>query len=437
VSTSSSIFPVVDVAQVGEKLARPPEAVWGDGVPKPKMAYSPAIRVGDWLFVAGQLASDFASGLAPSVVPSNPYIVSPLTEQARFVMTNIGATVAPTGATIMSNTVRISRWFTSATESVGGGAAWSACGVDDVTAAEAEIIGAGQSATSTLGIGALMVSGTQLEIDVIARLDDSSSEPVYSPEEVPIGIRRGEWVFLDAHSSPPRDGFCGIAAQTEAILADLETFAASTRSSLAHAVKAEVYLRDPRDQPSLERVWSERFGRAGPAKVVVTSVAPRHPLAAVEIALTLLTDAADTTPVVVHSADAPEPLGGGPQAVRAGELLFFSTQMAFDSSGGLAPGMQRNAAFPWYGSPGRAQMRYMLDNVDAICEAAGTSVDNLVRRVCYHDDLQWFGESIDEWAARLPGLKPASTTLQVAGPLGVPGANTMLDLIAYVPEPAQ
>ena len=39
------------------------EAVWGDGVPKPKMAYSPAIRAGDWLFVAGQLASDFATGV--------------------------------------------------------------------------------------------------------------------------------------------------------------------------------------------------------------------------------------------------------------------------------------------------------------------------------------------------------------------------------------
>jgi enamine deaminase RidA (YjgF/YER057c/UK114 family) len=414
------------------------EAVWGDGVPKPKMAYSPAIRAGDWLFVAGQLASDFATGLPGALVPANPYLTSPLAQQGRFVTDNITATMAPAGAAPGSDIVRLSRWFTSAAPAAAGGAAWAACGLQDYLAVEAEWRAGAPSATSTFGIEALMVRGTELEIDVIARLDDATSTVVRDPEGLPVGIRRGDWVFLSARSCLPSTidpARLGVAAQTELILDDLDVFAETAGSSLQRAAKAEVFLRDPRDQPGFEAAWSRRFGDGGPAKVVVTSVAAEHPGVRVEVALTLLADSAPSAPTPVLAADAPEPLGAGPQAVRAGDLLFFSTQMAFDSSGGLADGMVRSPNFAWYGTPGRTQMSYMLDNVERICAAAGTSIDHLVRRVCYHDDLQWFGESIGEWAARLPGLKPASTTLQVAGPLGVPGANTLLDLIAYIPEP--
>jgi enamine deaminase RidA (YjgF/YER057c/UK114 family) len=78
-------------------------------------------------------------------------------------------------------------------------------------------------------------------------------------------------------------------------------------------------------------------------------------------------------------------------------------------------------------------MRYMMKNVAAICEKAGTKQEYVVRRACFHPDPQWFQESIDEWAAHFPGVKPASTTLKIGGPLVIPGANTLLDLIAYVP----
>ena len=90
------------------------EVVWADNVPKPKMAYSPAIRAGDWLFVAGQLASDFASGLPTAVVPANPYLVSPAETQGRFVLDNISSAMAPAGAALSSDVVRLSRWFTGA-----------------------------------------------------------------------------------------------------------------------------------------------------------------------------------------------------------------------------------------------------------------------------------------------------------------------------------
>ena len=90
--------------------------------------------------------------------------------------------------------------------------------------------------------------------------------------------------------------------------------------------------------------------------------------------------------------------------------------MAFDSSGVLAQGMIRHPNAPWYGSPGQNQMRYMMNNVSSICEAAGTSVENIVRRVCFHNDLQWFSDSIQEWAssiAKYVGNKEPNTVPKI------------------------
>lgn len=42
-----------------------PKAIWPD-VPEPLMPYSPAVKAADWIFVSGQLASDFKTGIAPS-----------------------------------------------------------------------------------------------------------------------------------------------------------------------------------------------------------------------------------------------------------------------------------------------------------------------------------------------------------------------------------
>lgn len=66
-----------------------------------------------------------------------------------------------------------------------------------------------------------------------------------------------------------------------------------------------------------------------------------------------------------------------------------------------------------FAKPLKPQMRYMLKKVAAICEAAGTSLENVVRRACFHDRGDSFAEGMDEWATHFPGLKPVSTTIIV------------------------
>ncbi len=91
------------------------EAIWGDE-PKPLMpGYSPAIRAGGWVFVSGQLASDFKTGLAPEVTGDgeNPYLRNRQALQSRFILENLKKTLAAAGCDIATDVVRIYQWFTS------------------------------------------------------------------------------------------------------------------------------------------------------------------------------------------------------------------------------------------------------------------------------------------------------------------------------------
>ncbi|MFH1331442.1 MAG: Rid family hydrolase, partial [Actinomycetota bacterium] len=77
---------------------------------------------------------------------------------------------------------------------------------------------------------------------------------------------------------------------------------------------------------------------------------------------------------------------------------------------------------------------YILGNVEKICAAAGTSLDQIVSRQFFQDDFAHFGPAMEEWMAHFPNDPPASTTVKVGGPLQVPGVHVLLDLIGYVPD---
>lgn len=450
-----------------------PEAVWPGleaGVPKPLMPYSPAIKAGDWVFIAGQIASDFETGLAPEAKPTNPFVDNELKLQSQYVLKNLANTIKATGCDISRDMARIWQWFVSPAptpEAFERGDHWPGIDIDPYLGVREAIVDGPCPPSSCLGVRELLCLGTKLEVDMICFNDGGESVVYGVPEDLqtPAGghapaLRHGDWVFLAAESpvdwvgdslSPALLGeptalakaaqtnpnlWIGesVERQTDYVLEKLAKVAAVAGTSLENAVKADVYIGHPRDFAAMDQVWRKWFPENPPARVVIPYMGMGGKGSRVEIALTLLASDAKQTKRTIETSDAPEPLGHEPQAVKAGDLLFFSTQMAFDSSGKLADGMIRHPNFPWYGSPGQAQMRYMMKNIAAICEAAGTSVEHICRRVCFHSDFQWFAESIEEWAKYFPEDKPASTTIRLGGPFVVPGANTLLDLIAYAPD---
>jgi enamine deaminase RidA (YjgF/YER057c/UK114 family) len=152
-----------------------------------------------------------------------------------------------------------------------------------------------------------------------------------------------------------------------------------------------------------------------------------------EIALVALKSDGKTRKRTIMADGVGPPIGHEPHAVKAGDLLFFSTQIAGDRNG-LCAGGRRAAEYPWYGLPARAQMAHIIENTTRICEAAGTTLANICRRQAFHTDFTWFMESIDEWARHFPEDPPASTTLEIGGPLHLEGALFLLDLIGYCPD---
>ena len=447
------------------KKSSQPEAIWPGleaGVPKPLMPYSPAIRAGGWVFIAGQLASDMKTGLAPEIKQQNRFLKGQLALESDYVLGNLVDTIKATGCDINKDMVRIWQYFATNHPTVKEfeeGNNWPQINIESYLKSRQKFV-TNCPPSSSIGCSELMWRDTQLEVDMICFDDEHESQTYGAPKGMTLppgshapALRRGDWVFLSAQSALGLDnpnahldrlggGNCStmwfastVAKQTEYILEKLAKFAQTAGTSLEQAVKAEVYIGHPRDFAAMDEVWKAWFPNTPPARVVVPYMGMGTKGSRVEIALTLLANDTTLTIQTIETSDAPEQPGHEPQAVKAGNFLFFSTQMAFDSTGVLAEGMIRDTNAPWYGSPGQNQMRYMMKNVNNICAAAGTSVDNIVRRVCFHNDLQWFSDSIQEWAGYFPGDRPVSTTMGIAGgPMVVEGANTLLDLIAYVPD---
>jgi reactive intermediate/imine deaminase len=82
---------------------------------------------------------------------------------------------------------------------------------------------------------------------------------------------------------------------------------------------------------------------------------------------------------VIHSTNAPQPIGPYSQAVRAGQTVYLSGQIGLDPEHGeLAPGGLE------------AQARRALANLAAVAEASGGSLQQVVRLTIYMTDLAHF-----------------------------------------------
>jgi 2-iminobutanoate/2-iminopropanoate deaminase len=105
----------------------------------------------------------------------------------------------------------------------------------------------------------------------------------------------------------------------------------------------------------------------------------------------------------VSSADAPKAIGPYSQAVRAGQLLFASGQIALDPASGSL--VQGDAA---------AQTRRVMDNLKAVLESAGLSFASVVRTTIYLIDMNDFASVNDVYGSYFTEPYPARATVQVA-----------------------
>jgi reactive intermediate/imine deaminase len=86
------------------------------------------------------------------------------------------------------------------------------------------------------------------------------------------------------------------------------------------------------------------------------------------------------------------------RAMRAGDLVFVSGQMATDSSGQIVNGGIE------------AQTRQVFKNIEAILAEAGCALADVVKCTCWIDDARDFGRFNATYAEIFPTEPPARST---------------------------
>ncbi|MBS3794171.1 MAG: RidA family protein [Candidatus Thorarchaeota archaeon] len=105
---------------------------------------------------------------------------------------------------------------------------------------------------------------------------------------------------------------------------------------------------------------------------------------------------------VVHTKDAPQAVGPYSQAIKTGELIFCSGQIPMEpDTGEIVTGTITN------------QTKQCLSNIKAVLEAAGSSMDKVVKVTVFLKNMDDFGEMNEEYAKWFGDEPPARAAVEV------------------------
>jgi 2-iminobutanoate/2-iminopropanoate deaminase len=120
---------------------------------------------------------------------------------------------------------------------------------------------------------------------------------------------------------------------------------------------------------------------------------------------------------VIRTTGAPAPIGPYEQAIHAGGFLFLSGQVAIDPATGK-----------FLSGDVAAQTRRALENLKAVLEAGGSSLQRVVRVSVYLADMADFARMNEVYTEFFGDARPARSTVAVKG---LPaGAAVEVDAIA-------
>lgn len=105
----------------------------------------------------------------------------------------------------------------------------------------------------------------------------------------------------------------------------------------------------------------------------------------------------------IHTHQAPQAVGTYSQAVRAGDMVFLSGQLGLEpANGNLLEGFE-------------AQTHQVFRNLEAVCQAAGGNLKDIVRLGVFLTDMAHFARFNQIMGEYFSEPYPARAAVQVAG----------------------
>jgi reactive intermediate/imine deaminase len=403
--------------------------------PRPLANYSEAMAVGDLVFAAGQLASDFKTGVPSEARKKEnfPFYGSDIELQTEFILGNLKKTFEAAGSSL-DHVIKAQVFLTDLANFHGFDTVWKRWFKVPPP-------------RTTIGCTGLLVKDTLVEIDLIGYVPRKGLEHRVITSDVPRPLANyseamviGDLVFAAGQLAsdfrtgiPPearkKDGFpfygSDIEAQTEFVLANLKKTFEAAGSSLDHVVKAQVFLTDLKDFHGFDTVW-KRWFKTPPPRTTIGCSGLLVKDALVEIDLIGYVPRSGLAHDVTKSS-APRPLAHYSEAFTLGDTVFAAGQIASDYMTGVPPEARKKDGFPFYGSDIELQTEYILSNLKKTFEASGSSLEKVVKAQVFLTDLNNFHGFDTVWK-RWFKVPPPRTTVGCTGLL-VKDTLVEIDLI--------
>jgi len=120
---------------------------------------------------------------------------------------------------------------------------------------------------------------------------------------------------------------------------------------------------------------------------------------------------------IIQTEQAPAAIGPYSQAIRVGDFLYTSGQIALDPESGI-----------FLSGEIEEETEQTLKNISAVLQAGGLSLESVVKTTVYLSDLNHFSQMNQIYEKYFSKTKPARACVQVAA---LPkGAKIEIDVIA-------
>ncbi|MCS0494736.1 Rid family hydrolase [Ancylobacter sp. MQZ15Z-1] len=258
------------------------------------------------------------------------------------------------------------------------------------------------------------------------------------------GLRYKNWVFVSgtmatdfktglpasarANDALPLAGEHVMIRETRFIFETLGAVLRAGGTTMDQAVRIDSFptTRDAIDPYHVVR--REFMDPPRPASTSVAVDALLAPQASTQVELVAIVPQDDLKKEGIDTDRIPQPLGGYSPAVVAGDFVFLAGQVPTDWKTGVAPEAKVDPNF-WEGNQIDRQARLTLKNMAITLEAAGSSLEDVVKVQVYLADITDVPRFDRVWREFFPKDAPARTIYPIRA-LGVTGGRIEINFVA-------